>query len=346
MQSTQLDAEQMQIVAADADASGPSDGSPKRARVTTLATPSFDDNFWSKIQDTVTLAVTSSVRPSQEGLAELAARTGNAEDALARLDTRFAQQLAERQETDHRLSARIDALQAQVVDLQKSASPNGSPSHASAYNAVPPTSPTNKDYSPTFQVVVGGWQDGERREYLESQLSKLWASAGLQGALREVHLYGKLPRCAKVTLHLPEGDLSSKRTFMLDFIIKVKALKWVPRECSKEIWVLEDRTPAQRCINRAVAVMGAFVEQTLKYKDEKLEIDNWPGARGYLGPKRISGVFPGALPTPPPRKDDYVVWPVVDHKLQMSVWCDLQAISQVTGIDVAEVHRRWTLSQG
>ena len=320
------------------------DGSPKRARVTTVAVPHLDDTFWTRIQETVTNAVSMSVQPLQSGLAELAQRTTHTEDAVARLDTRFAQQLAERVEQDTRIGARLDALQAQVVDLQKS--PTGSPSNAGGFKAVPPTSPGGKESLPSYQVVLGGWQDGERRAYLETQLDKLWVSAGIKESVKEVHLFGKRPRCAKLTLCLPDGEASSKRAFMQEIINKLKSQHWVPRECAKEIWVLEDRSPAQRCINRAVAIMGAFVEKTLNFQDERLEVDNWPGARGYLGSKRVSGVCPGANPTPPPRDDDYVVWPVVDRKLQISVWCDLQAIAQATGVDVAEVHRRWTLAQG
>ena len=290
----------------------------------------------------MTTAVSTSVRPLQEGLTELAQRTSKTEEAVSRLDAGFAKQMPERVEQDTRFGARLDALQAQVIDLQKS-SPAGSPSSSAGFKAMPPTSPVAKDALPTFQVVIGGWQDGERRAYLESQLDKLWASAGIQELLKEVQLYGKRPRCAKLTLHLPEGEAAVKRSFMMEVISKIKAQHWTPRECSKEVWVLEDWSPSQRCINRAVAIIGAFVEKTLNFQTERLEIDNWPGARGYLGAKRICGVFPGTNPTPPPRDDDYIVWPVVDPRLQISVWCDLQAIAQVTGIEVAEIHRRWTL---
>ena len=128
-------------------------------------------------------------------------------------------------------------------------------------------------------------------------------------------------------------------------ISKVKAQQWTPRECSKPVWVIEDRPPGARSVSRAVAIVGSFIEKTLCFSKDKLEVDNWQAARAYLGDMRISGAFPGAVPSPPPRRDDYVVWPVVDSTNQVSVWCDLQAIASTTGIDVSEVHRRWTLQQ-
>ena len=192
-------------------------------------------------------------------------------------------------------------------------------------------------------MVLGGWR--ERKEYLETELSKLWSSAGVADSVRDVQTFGKRPRCAKVTLRLPDTDLTGKRAFLMDVITKVKAQKWVPRECSKAIWALEDRPPSARAVNRAVAIMGAFIEQTLGYTKEKLEVDNWAAARAYLGDMRISGAYPGVVPCPPPRRDDNVVWPVTDQNSQVSVWCDLKAIAASTGLEVAEVHRRWTLQQ-
>ena len=105
--------EQHQIVPAEGDTS------PKRPRKTTLALPCDEDSFWRRIQETVAGAVSSSIVPLQEGLAEVSARTSSNEEAISRLDSRFAAQMEARAEEDRRLSARLDDLQAQVVDLQK-----------------------------------------------------------------------------------------------------------------------------------------------------------------------------------------------------------------------------------
>ena len=91
--------------------------------------------------------------------------------------------------------------------------------------------------------------------------------------------------------------------------------------------------------------MGTFIEKTLNYTTDKLEVDNWQAARAYLGDQRISGAFPGAVACPPPLKGDYIVWPVQDSNTQVSVWMDLQAVAESTGIEAAEVHRRWTLQK-
>jgi hypothetical protein len=153
----------------------------------------------------------------------------------------------------------------------------------------------------------------------------------------------KRPRCAKVSLNFPDVGLAERRAFLNDVISKVKGQGWKPRECAKAIWVIEDRPPAARCVNKAVAIMGSFIEKTLSFTSEGIEVDSCPAARAYLGDQRISGAFPGAAPCPPPRSDDYIVWPVCDAARQVSVWFDLQAVAKSTGVDVAEVHRRWTL---
>jgi hypothetical protein len=194
-------------------------------------------------------------------------------------------------------------------------------------------------------MVLGGWRDGERKDYLETELSKLWTAAGIAASVREVQTFGKRPKCAKVHLVLPAGDLPEKRAFLLETIRKIKDQNWVPRECQKPIWVLEDRPPAARSVNRAVAIMGNFIVNNLKFTQDKLEVDSWPAARAYLGDRKISGAAPGTVVSHPPRHDDYIVWPVVDKTSQVSVWFDLQAVSACVGMEAAEVHRRWTLMQ-
>ena len=262
---------------------------------------------------------------------------------MSRLEARFNEQMSSRADQDSRITTRLDDLQAQVIELQKVTSPTGSPSGGQTFHAVPPTSPTSRNFSPTFQMVVGGWREGERKDYIESELTRLWAAAGVADSVREIQTFGKRPRCAKVTLLLPEGELASKRAFLLETIKKVKEQNWVPRDCSKPAWVLEDRPPAARSVNKAVAIMGNFIEKILAYTQESLEVDSWPAARAYLGDRRISGASPGVSPSQPPRKDDYIVWPVTDPNSQVSVWLDLKAVAACVGMDVSEVHRRWTL---
>ena len=247
------------------------------------------------------------------------------------MDLKFSDRLAAQQEQDARISTRLDALQAQVVELQKGPSPGSSPNSGRAgLHAVPPTSPSSGSSSPSLEMVLGGWRDGERKDYIEDQLSKLWSAAGVASAVRQVVTFGKRPRCAKVSLNFPEGGLAERRAFLADVISKVKGQGWKPRDCTRAIWVVEDRPPAARSVNKAVAIMGAFIEKTLKYTAEGMEVDSWPAARAYLGDQRISGACPGAVSCPPPLKGDYIVWPVQDANTQVSVWMDLQAVAQST----------------
>ena len=80
-----------------------------------VALPATDDTIWRKIQETVATAVSASVRPLHEELAEVASRTGQTEDALARMDARFNEQLAERAERDSRINARMDLFKLKLL---------------------------------------------------------------------------------------------------------------------------------------------------------------------------------------------------------------------------------------
>ena len=144
------------------------------------------------------MAVSSSMLPLREGLAEVVSRTDQHEQALTSMETRFAEHLAARDETDNRVSARLEALQSQMTDLQKASSPAGSPGGRNAgQHAVPPTSPTARNSPPSLQMVLGGWRDGERKDYLETELNKLWSAAGVASSVSEggSDLWEEAPLC-------------------------------------------------------------------------------------------------------------------------------------------------------
>ena len=151
MESTPLDAQDLQMVPSEeAVAAGAADTSPKRPRMTTtLAAPSFDDSFWARIQETVTTAVATTVRPLQDSLAAVASRAEVNERSLSNMQARFDEHVAAAEETDRRVTARLEALQGQVLDLQKGSSPSTSPSARQPdFHAVPPVSPTARSVTP------------------------------------------------------------------------------------------------------------------------------------------------------------------------------------------------------
>eukprot|EP00438_Fugacium_kawagutii_P032656 Skav216052 [mRNA] locus=scaffold2261:15267:16052:- [translate_table: standard] len=254
------------------------------------------------------------------------------------MDTRFASHVATMKEKDEKLRLRLDQLQAQLTDLQKERSPGASPK--SAYGGSP-TGMASPNVPPSYLVIVGGWRDGERKDYIEANLSKLFEAAGVTSQIREVQMFGKRPRCAKISLQFSSDEPFAKRELQQTVISKLREQRWTPRECTKPIWVNQDRSPAQRATSKAVAITGGFLQHTLKIQREQFEIDQWLAARTYLGDFRISGAFPGPVSAPPPRKDEFIVWPVEDHSSGVSVWCDLRHIALALKLDTLEVKKLW-----
>lgn len=242
------------------------------------------------------------------------------------------------EEKDARIKTRLDQLQDQVVELQKLSSPGVSPKASSAVSPSGWSSPT---IGPSYLVIVGGWKEGERRDYVEANLSKLFAAAGVTESIFELQWYGKRPRCARVHLNFDWDEAVYKRELQQSVITKLRAQQWVPRDCPKPVWITPDRPPAQRAINRAIAIMGNFLQETLKVPRDQFEIDNWQAGRTYLGDHRISGTFPGLSPTRPPRDDKLVVWPVQDRDHGVSVWLDLHAVASSLNMDPQKVAELW-----
>ena len=314
------------------------EGSPKRSRIEApQSMAAVDGAFWDRIQSCVAAAVTSSLNPLKEGLQHVSSRTDHTEAALREMGTRFEQHVANMEEKNGMIKGRLDELQEKLEEL-KERSPGTSPKSSHPKSPIGPASPTRP---PSYLIIIGGWKEGERKDYLDTQLPRLFSSSGVSSLISEVQMFGKRPRCAKICLKFESEEPTSKRELQQFVISKLRAQQWTPRECTKPVWITQDRTPAQRAMNKAVAIIGSFLQTTMKVNRDSFEIDNWQAARTYVGDNRISGAYPGPVSTPPPRADPFVVWPVRDHASGVSVWCDLQGIASFLHMEVKEVKKLW-----
>ena len=315
------------------------EGSPKRIRTEVpQSTAVVDTAFWDRIQSCVAAAVTSSLDPLREGLQHVSKRTDHTEAMLKDMGTRFDRHLIDMEEKDVKFRMRLDELQEQLVEL-KERSPGTSPK--SSHPTSPQGSASPNIRPPSYLIIMGGWKEGERKDYLDVQLPKLFAAAGVSQHVKEVQLFGKRPRCAKISLKFENDEQNGKRDLQQSVISKLRGQQWTPQSCDKPVWVTQDRTPAQRATNKAVAIIGGFLQSAMNVTRESFEIDHWQAARTYVGDHRISGAYPGPVSSPPPRPDQFVVWPVQDHASGVSVWCDLQGVAKFVRMDPMEVKKMW-----
>ena len=245
---------------------------------------------------------------------------------LKDMGTRFDRHLIDMEEKDVKFRMRLDELQEQLVEL-KERSPGTSPK--SSHPTSPQGSASPNIRPPSYLIIMGGWKEGERKDYLDVQLPKLFAAAGVSQHVKEVQLFGKRPRCAKISLKFENDEQNGKRDLQQSVISKLRGQQWTPQSCDKPVWVTQDRTPAQRATNKAVAIIGGFLQSAMKVTRESFEIDHWQAARTYVGDHRISG------------PDQFVVWPVQDHASGVSVWCDLQGVAKFVRMDPMEVKKMW-----
>ena len=257
---------------------------------------------------------------------------------LKDMGTRFDRHLIDMEEKDVKFRMRLDELQEQLVEL-KERSPGTSPK--SSHPTSPQGSASPNIRPPSYLIIMGGWKEGERKDYLDVQLPKLFAAAGVSQHVKEVQLFGKRPRCAKISLKFENDEQNGKRDLQQSVISKLRGQQWTPQSCDKPVWVTQDRTPAQRATNKAVAIIGGFLQSAMNVTRESFEIDHWQAARTYVGDHRISGAYPGPVSSPPPRPDQFVVWPVQDHASGVSVWCDLQGVAKFVRMDPMEVKKMW-----
>ena len=328
--------EENRIVVAD-------EGNPKRHKATPAAASagqnmlSIPDNFWQQVQDVVASAVVSSMSPIQEAVTSLQAHAQGTDNQIKDLEGRFHQQAGQLQELDHRMAAHFNSVEEQLQQLQKDVlSPKTSP-------PVSPTGGTGSAGQKSFDVVLGGWQPGEAREWLEEQLASLVDRAGVRQHVAELRPLGnRRPKCVKLILNHPDSaDATAKREVQTKVISALTQLSWVPRGVSKPLWIKQDRSILERHIAKAYAITYQFVEPTLMADKTVIEVESWVGLEVWAGKHRILGNAMGSHFGQPPRADEYLVWVVQEQAQGLSVWLDLHGLAQGLSLQPAEVLKKW-----
>ena len=230
--------------------------SPKRHRgaSTAAGTLAVPEGFWSQIHSTVSAAVVTSLGPIQEAVSNLQVRACAVDDHVKALDDKFQHQAGQLQELDSRMAQHFSAVEEQILQLQKDCvSPR----------TTPPVSPTGAAApQKSFDIVMGGWQAGEARDWIEDEVAKLLDRAGVRQHILEARPLGnKRPKCMKLCLLHQEGaDLGARREVQTKVISALTACNWIPRGASKPVWVKPDRTLFERNVARAYAIFYQFLE--------------------------------------------------------------------------------------
>ena len=330
------EAEEHRIVLAD-------EGSPKRhksasanATSSAAAVVAVPESFWQQVQEAVSTAVVASMSPIQEAVTNLQTRAQATDVQLKELEGRFNTQAGQLQELDHRMAAHFTSVEEQLQQLQKDIqSPRTSP----------PVSPVGgSGVQKTCDVVLGGGQLGEAREWIEDQVASLVAKAGVKEHVAEVRPLGnRRPKCVKLLLAHPDGaDMTTRRGLQQKVITSMNALRWVPRGGDKPVWVKQDRTIPERHTAKAYAIMYNFVESTLMADKGVIEVESWTGLEVWAGKYRVLGNALGSgMGSPPPRSDEFLVWIVQEPAHGLSVWMDIHGLAQGLSLQPAEVLRKW-----
>ena len=178
-------------------------------------------------------------------------------------------------------SKRMDALQAEIVQLQKAeasrpTSPTSPGAGSERFHAVPPPGD-----DPSFDLIIGGWPEGRSRETLMVQLNNLVSECQLSEKVVTIELLGKCPAVGKLLVQFASDlSLQAKRQEQL-------RVRDVLREkIQSPMWCNIDKPPHMRQISKAVAMLSGFLGK----KD--LVVGNWEQAKAYLGESRIMRRMP------------------------------------------------------
>ena len=181
---------------------------------------------------------------------------------------------------DSQHARRMDAFQDELVQLQKSIS---SPKAAQSPSSLGVSPVSSAGLSPgTFDLVIGGWEEGCTKDWVEKELAKLIASAGAQEHVSQTHVHGKRPSFDKLALKLEErSGPADRRAFQLKVLNKLPSAQWAPG--GSAFWITTDKTPTQRRVSKAVAQLNAFLREQLKVDHGVLEVASWAAAKTFVG---------------------------------------------------------------
>ena len=214
----------------------------------------------------------------------------------------------------------------------------GSPAGSAA------SSPRSGDHSKplSFDLILGGWCDGERLEHLEVNLPKAFESADVKSHVASIDMFGKRPRSARLKLKFSTEVPAAKRALQKEVRDKLRAVAWKPRGCEEPMWVSMDKSPAQRVMGRAVAKTSTFLWKSLGMPPKTLEVADWATGRAYIEQERVMGSHPAAHPRDHAPNNGHVRWVERDATTGLSVWVDLAAVARSAGKSVSEVEGLWT----
>ena len=299
----------------------------------------------SLIQSTITDSLQASLGPLETAVRTMSRETASQGARLDAVEARISENQVSLQEMDEKHTKRMDELQDQMIELQKTAS--GSPmrgpgtSPASSHTTPPPGYRQNRN-EPSFKIILGGWKSGERREYLETQLAKVLEVAGLKEKVAMLSLSGKRPRSARLELKDHScGDLAARRTQQQAAIKAIRDQAWTPRDCSSPMWATGDKSPSQRVIGRAIARLSQFAETCLGRPRGSVEVDSWPAGRSFMDDYQVSGAFPNVGFQESPPTGVTIRWIAQDGDAGVSVWVNLDAVAKALSLDVIAVAAQW-----
>ena len=171
---------------------------------------------------------------------------------------------------------RMDALQAEIVELQKAegsrpTSPVSPGSHA-GFRAAPPPDDVS------FDIVVGGWKEGCSRDSVLDQLNGVLSEALLSEKVLEIRLFGRRPTAGKVVLRFPPDlSVSEKRRQQMEVRDKLVSTMTAP------LWCSIDKPPELRQVGKGVAMLAEFLSTKLGVAKQSLEVGSWTQAKFFLG---------------------------------------------------------------
>ena len=326
----------------------PRDSSPtKKPRVEDALVPMSE--FQAVLQQTLA----ASLGPITADIRTLLTQSARQEEALTSMREELSQTTHRVAELEDRHSREVSDLRAAVVELQKPRpadeglaskvaelqgavrelqSPRASSPGASSpggSGAIPGS------VLPTFDLVVGGWCEGEVLSYIQENVNKQIDAAGVRCQVAAIKLYGKRPRSARLQLAFPSSLSHDKRYEQQQVLTKLKQHVWQARGCDKPTWVLIDKPPLQRILGRCVARTSNFLSQKLSLGHDAMEVASWNGLRAYIKEKRVMGSIPAENPLDQCPTHSYARW------LERVVWVDLRAIAEATGQQPDDVVAAW-----
>ena len=234
------------------------------------------------IQNTIQESVASSIGSMHATVQTLVEKTCDQNDRLGKVEHTLESHHTLLTHLDFEHTRRLDVMQGELVQLQKVvASPKATP---------PPVSLTASGSSnefASFDLVMGGWKEGAKREWVESQLSELLAHVGVKTCVSHIKLIGKRPTFAKLELNFGEGATPKmKRDHQLEVLSQLRRADRTLGDSN--LWITTDKTPAQRKISRAIAVLNQFLFAQLKLDRGVLDVSSWVAAKSYVGDARVS----------------------------------------------------------